>query len=184
MPVTVKIKDVLRRWQYCLLRRDSWQDRGLALLVCPVGRSRWGIRGGSVSSYGADMWGVFMRRRLPHLNLISPTILELETRGIYQMRWPGSSSTKRGSRNEMHLNHEIPSHVMFSEHHCDGFTIHRYRCYPCIRGHERCYRGLEAVGSVDVKRNDTYRILGSSAAHFHNLYVPEIPSRPKRSDHA
>ena len=35
--VTLKLKDALRRWRYCLLLRDNWQDRGPALLVCPVG---------------------------------------------------------------------------------------------------------------------------------------------------
>jgi hypothetical protein len=38
MSVTLKVKDALRRWQYCLLLRDNWQDRGPALLVCPVGK--------------------------------------------------------------------------------------------------------------------------------------------------
>ena len=42
--VILNIKYAVLRWQYCLLLRDSWQGQGMALLVCPVGTSRWGIR--------------------------------------------------------------------------------------------------------------------------------------------
>ncbi|KAI0002611.1 hypothetical protein F4779DRAFT_129392 [Xylariaceae sp. FL0662B] len=44
MSVTLKVKDALRRWRYCLMLRDNWQDRGLALLVCPVGKDGRFIR--------------------------------------------------------------------------------------------------------------------------------------------
>jgi hypothetical protein len=36
MPVILKVQDALRRWRYCLLLREDRQDRGPALLVCPV----------------------------------------------------------------------------------------------------------------------------------------------------